>query len=104
MRRFLSSCLLSFILLGSAAAAAEIKGRVVGAADNPISGAVVLERQSGAKAETDAEGRFVIETATAGRVTLEVIHPDYYEREFELTAKALRKPVTLVLVPLVRQN
>ncbi|MGB8959894.1 MAG: TonB-dependent receptor [Candidatus Aminicenantales bacterium] len=95
---------LSLSLAAAAASAAEIHGKVVGALDNPITAAVVLHRASGARAETDAEGRFVLAVPGAGRFVLEVIHPDYYEREFEIGPKEAAKPVVFVLVPLIRQN
>ena len=70
--------------------AAEIRGKVVGAPDNPIAAAVVLHRASGAKTETDAEGAFRPRSSrTPDRFVLEVVHPDYYEREFEIEPKEL---------------
>jgi outer membrane receptor protein involved in Fe transport len=90
--------------LGIAAQAMEIRGTVVSPALNPIGAAVVLHRESGAKAETDAAGNFVLDVAEADRIRLEVVHPDYYEREFLIERKALAKKLQLVLVPLIRQN
>ena len=104
MRKTAIGFVLIGILLAGAAAAAEIRGKVVGAADNPVAGAVVLHRASGVKTETDAQGRFVIDLPAADRVVLEVVHPDYYEREFPLGAKDLARPQVLALVPLIRQN
>ena len=104
MRRSVLAGLLSCSVLAAAASAAEIRGRVVGPLDNPVSGAVVVERAGGLKAETDADGRFVLDVPGASRFVLEVIHPDYFEREFEITAKDLRKPLVLVVVPLIKQN
>jgi outer membrane receptor protein involved in Fe transport len=95
----------SFILLAAAAAgAAEIKGTVVGAAQNPVSGAVVLHRASGAKTETDAAGGFAIKVPDGGRIALEVVHPDYYEREFVLGPRGLDRPVVLVMTALIKQS
>ncbi|MGZ5439594.1 MAG: TonB-dependent receptor [Candidatus Aminicenantales bacterium] len=104
MRKTVFACLLSCSLLAAAGSAAEIRGKVVGALDNPVAAAVVLHRASGAKTETDAEGRFALDLPAPGRFILEVIHPDYYEREFEIGPKELAKPVVLVLVPLITQN
>lgn len=101
MRRNLFLGLLMGGLFAGAVFAAEISGRVVGAAGDPVAGAVVLHRSSGAKAETDAQGRFVLDVADAARCVLEVIHPEYLEREFEIAARDLRKPLTLVLSPLI---
>jgi hemoglobin/transferrin/lactoferrin receptor protein len=96
---------LSFLsLLSAAAQAAEIRGRVLGGVDNPIASAVVLHRASGAKAETGADGRFTLDLAVSGRVVLEVVHPDYYEREFAVGPKDLGRELVFVLVPLIRQN
>ena len=104
MRRSLFLGLSMGCLFAGAAFSAEISGRVVGAAEDPVAGAVVLHRSSGAKAETDAQGRFVLDLPDAGRYVLEVIHPEYLEREFEITARDLRKPLTLVLSPLIPQT
>jgi outer membrane receptor protein involved in Fe transport len=94
-----------FILLAAAAAgAAEIRGTVVGAAQNPVAGAVVLHRVSGARAETDASGAFAIKVPDGVRIALEVVHPDYYEREFMLGPKGLDRPVVLVLTALIKQS
>ncbi len=104
MRKTVLACLLSCSLLAAAGSAAEIRGKVVGALDNPVAAAVVLHRASGAKTETDAEGRFALDVPALGRFILEVVHPDYYDREFEIGARELAKPVVLVLVPLITQN
>ncbi|MGZ5496514.1 MAG: hypothetical protein ACXWFO_07145, partial [Candidatus Aminicenantales bacterium] len=104
MRKTVFACLLSCSLLAAAGSAAEIRGKVVGALDNPVAAAVVLHRASGAKTETDAEGRFALDVPALGRFILEVVHPDYYDREFEIGARELAKPVVLVLVPLITQN
>ena len=76
MRRSLFIGLFMGCLAAAAAFSAEIRGRVVGAADDPIAGAVVLQRSSGVKTETDAQGRFALNVPDAGRFVLEVIHPD----------------------------
>ncbi|HMA54116.1 MAG TPA: TonB-dependent receptor plug domain-containing protein, partial [Acidobacteriota bacterium] len=104
MRKTIFACLLLTSLLAAAGSAAEIRGKVVGALDNPVAAAVVLNRASGAKTETDSEGRFTLVLPDAGRFVLEVVHPDYYEREFEIGAKEMAKPVVFVLVPLIKQN
>jgi outer membrane receptor for Fe3+-dicitrate len=84
--------------------AAELRGKVVGGADNPVVAAVVLHRASGAKTETDAEGRFTLDLRVSDRIVLEVVHPDYYEREFQVGPKDLGRPLLFVLVPLIKQN
>ena len=106
MRKTITVCLLSCALLAVAvlARAAEIRGTVVGAVQNPVAGAAVLHRASGVKAETDAEGRFVLDLPNTDRIVLEVVHPDYYEREFQLGPKDLGRPLVLVLVPLIKQS
>ena len=76
----------------------------MGALNNPVLAAVILHRASGTKTETDSEGRFALVIPDAGRFVLEVVHPDYYEREFELGPKDLARQLVLVLVPLIKQN
>ena len=95
---------LAFLMLGATAWAAEIKGTVVSPAQNPIAGAVVLHRASGAKTETDAKGAFTLHVPDGARIVLEVVHPDYYEREFTLGPRGLDRPVVLVLAALIRQK
>ena len=92
------------VLLGIAAQAMEIRGTVVSPVQNPVQGAVVLHRPTGVKTETGADGGFVLDVPEADRIRLEVVHPDYYEREFLIERKTLGKKVLLVLVPLIRQN
>ena len=98
------SMVLGSALLSLAAQAVEIKGKVVSIGQSPVVGAVVLHRASGVKVETDAEGKFVLDLPDAERFPLEVIHPDYYEREFLVGRKNLGRTVVLALVPLIRQN
>lgn len=96
--------ILSALVLSAAGAwAAEVKGIVVSPAQHPVAGAVVLHRASGAKAETDASGAFALGLPGGERVILEVIHPDFYEREFQLGPKELSRKIVLVLVPLIKQ-
>jgi len=93
------------LFLGAAGAwAAEVKGTVVSASQKPVAGAVVLHRPSGAKAETDAAGAFVLDLPDGERFTIEVIHPDFYEREFQLGPRELSRKIVLVLAPLVKQS
>ena len=96
--------LFALILLAAGAWAAEVKGIVVSPAQHPVAGAVVLHRPSGAKTETDASGAFVLGLPDGERFILEVIHPDYYEREFQLGPKDLARKIVLVLVPLIKQT
>jgi len=109
MRKPVFACLLSCVfcvLLAAAlpAQAAEVRGTVVGGVQNPVPGAVVIHRASGLKAATDAEGRFALDLPDSGRIVLEVVHPDYYEREFLLGPKELGRPIVLVLSPLIKQS
>jgi outer membrane receptor protein involved in Fe transport len=96
--------LFALLLLAAGASAAEVKGIVVSPAQHPVAGAVVLHRPSGAKTETDASGAFVLGLPDGERFILEVIHPDYYEREFQLGPKELARKIVLVLVPLIKQS
>ena len=96
----------TFLMISAAAAglAAEVRGVVVGPGQNPVRNAVVMHRESGARTETDAEGAFVLDVPGTGRVRLEVIHPDYYEREFLVGRKAASGKVVLVVSPLIKQK
>jgi outer membrane receptor protein involved in Fe transport len=104
MLRNVLFALFVLVLIAIAAQAAEIRGTVLSPAQNPIAGAVVLHRASGAKTETDAAGSFVLDLPEGERFTIEVIHPDFYEREFLLGPKELARKIVLVLVPLIKQN
>ena len=103
MKRFL---LLGFLFLAAVGPgiAGEIKGRVVGLNGKPIPGAIVLEPASGAKAESDDQGRFILAVSDAKSVILVVVHPDHLEEEVRLNAKQLAAEVTVSLVPLIRQR
>jgi len=103
MKRYL---LLGFFFLTVAdlGIAGEIKGKVVGLDGKPIAGAVILEPASGAKVESDDQGRFVLAVSDAKSVILVVVHPDYLEEEVRLSAKQLAAEVTVSLVPLIRQR
>lgn len=106
MRRLSALALTGLVLLTALVAssfAAQVRGRVVGGAGQPVAGAVVLHRASGAQAETDAQGGFSLDLPD-GRVVLEVIHPEYFEREFEIGAKERSRPVVLTLAALIRQS
>ena len=91
-------------MLSVAAQAMEIRGNVVSPLQNPVVGAVVLHRPTGVKTETAADGGFVLDVPEADRVRLEIVHPDYYEREFLIERKAFGKKVQIVLVPLIKQK
>jgi len=96
--------LLLLLVLGRSALALEVKGTVQSVGGKPIFEAIVLQRATGAKTRTDAAGGFVLDVQTKGTIRLEVIHPDYLESEFILPVKDGGKPVTLVLMPSIRQN
>lgn len=90
--------------LAVAARATEIRGTVVSGAQNPVAGAVVLHRASGSKTETDTAGRFVLDLPDGERFSLEVVHPDFYEREFLIGPRERSRAVVLVLAPLIKQT
>ena len=98
------SVLSLLLIVAASAGAAEVRGKVMSTAQNPVAGAVVLHRPSGIKAETDAEGIFVLDLPDADRYELEVVHPDFYEREFMVGRRKAGQTVVLSLVPLIRQN
>lgn len=82
----------------------EITGTVMSVGGKPVSGAMVLHRESGAKATTGDDGSFVLILENADRTVLEVVHPDYSDGLFLLPAKSFGTPVRLTLAPLIRQN
>jgi hemoglobin/transferrin/lactoferrin receptor protein len=104
MRIRVPAFVLGIVLAAAAAQGAEIRGRVVSAGQNPIAGAVVLHRPSGLKAETDADGRFVLDLPGADRINLEITHADHYDRAFLLGPGDLGREVVLVLSPLIKQS
>ncbi len=103
-RRAIIILIFAWAFMGLAAQATEIRGKVVSTSQNPVGGAVILHRVSGAKTESDPEGKFVLDLPDADRFRLEVVHPDFYEREFLVTRKNAGQVVILALVPLIRQN
>jgi len=92
------------LLLAAAAGAAEVRGKVMSTGLNPVAGAVVLHRPSGIKAETGADGGFVIDLPAADRYELEVVHPDFYERAFMVGRRKPGQTLVLALVPLIKQS
>jgi len=92
------------LLLAGAAMAVEVRGTVVSMGQNPVAGAVVLHRPSGIKTETGADGGFILDLPDAERFRLEVVHPDFYEREFMVLRNKSGKAAVLVLVPLIKQR
>lgn len=87
-----------------AALALEIKGTVRSVGGKPIPEAVVLHRATGAKAQTGADGAFVLAIESQGKIILEVVHSDYLDGEFIIPAGGGPKPITLSLTPCIRQN
>jgi len=84
--------------------AAEWKGRVLNAEGKPVAAAVILHRPSGLKTETGGDGSFSLALPQAEKVTLSVIHPDYMEEDFDFPARASGRPLTITLVPYIRQR
>ena len=92
------------LLLGPRAFSLDIKGRVMTAQGMPVAAAVVLHRSSGQLTRTDETGKFSLSIPGAERVRLEVLHLDYMEEIVILEAKSLGDPVTIILVPYIRQR
>jgi len=86
------------------AAALEIRGLVTDTAGNPLAGAVVLHRASAAKAVTGGDGEFSLTVPDADKVRLEIIHADYYEREFLVAREDFGRRLHFTLAALVRQK
>jgi outer membrane receptor protein involved in Fe transport len=98
---------LAVLLLVSVAIAArafEVRGTIITPEGAPVAGAVVLHRPSGERVVSDSRGSFTMNLAEGARVRLEVIHPDYYEQEFEVPKKELARGVVLTLLPVVRRK
>jgi len=95
-----------FLLVSSSSAGEEValQGKVASLGGKPISGAVVLHRESGSKATTGDDGAFRLQLERAERITLEVIHPDYIDGLFQIPAKSFGSEILLTLAPLIRQN
>ncbi len=86
------------------ARAFEVRGTVVSPEGTPVVGAVVLHRPSGTRDVTDARGVFALDLTEGARIRLEVIHPDYYEQEFDVPRKNLARGVVLTVLPVMRQK
>jgi hemoglobin/transferrin/lactoferrin receptor protein len=82
----------------------DIKGRVLNIEGKPVAKAVILSRADGRRTLSDDQGFFSLSLPAAGRVVLEVIHPDYMEEEVSLTGKSLTRPLTITLTPYIRQR
>jgi outer membrane receptor protein involved in Fe transport len=95
---------LFFFLMVISGLSLDIKGKVVSTEGKLVSGAVIIHRASGQQTLTDEAGSFSLTVTGAGKVVLEIIHPDYMEEEVSLTAKNLSRPVTITLTPYIRQR
>ncbi len=100
----LGSLLIVTLALPVRALAAEVRGLVVGVGRQPVEGAVVLHRPTGARTLTGAGGEFALRVPESGGIRLEVIHPEYYEREFRVSRKDLDRELVFALVPLIEQR
>ncbi len=94
---------LTIIFISIPALGAEIHGVVLGAGQGPVEGAVVLVRSADVRALTDSRGEFSLTIPDADKVRLEIVHPDYYEREFIVARKDAGRKLVFSLTPLVRQ-
>jgi hemoglobin/transferrin/lactoferrin receptor protein len=91
-------------LISIPAFGAEVRGTVLGALQNPLAGAVVVLKPSGPKTVTDAAGEFVLEVPEGGKIRLVIIHPDYYEREFQVARTSLGRKLVFALIPLIQER
>lgn len=83
----------------------RITGVVVGEADGlPLAHVVVLVRETGGFAETDAEGRFAVEVSAAGWFTLEAIREGYVRWQWGVAVSGDVPEVTvdITLTPIPR--
>ncbi|MGB9006074.1 MAG: TonB-dependent receptor [Candidatus Aminicenantales bacterium] len=102
----LKALLLSIFFVGLAmnALAVEIKGKVVSPDGKPVAAAVIREAAGAGKAVSDAEGNFVLATASSGQIRLTVEHPNFFEEEVIVSTMDAAKPLTVRLTALIRQK
>lgn len=103
MRNLLNIC---FVILITAipAFAAEITGVIRTGQGHPVAEAVILHRASGKKAISNKNGYFFIKVNGEEKITLEIIHPDYIEREISISKKDFEKKVIVILSPYIKQQ
>jgi outer membrane receptor protein involved in Fe transport len=93
-----------FFLLISYSLAIEIKGEIITRWGIPIPDALVFHRQSRQKTNTDSQGFFKLEIPDSDKIRLEIIHPDYIEKEVVLTKRDVTKKISIQLIPYIRQR
>ena len=77
----------------------EIKGRIITQAGKPIADAVVLERAGDRKTLSGKDGYFHLEVSAAEKILLEIIHPDFMEKQISIPRKDLGKTFLIQLIP-----
>ena len=82
----------------------DIRGRVVSPEGKPVAEAVILHRPSGLRALSGPEGDFLLRLDAGGKLRLAVIHPGFLEEEVAVPRSGQDRPLTIVLVPLIRQR
>ncbi|OGD20473.1 MAG: hypothetical protein A2W03_02065 [Candidatus Aminicenantes bacterium RBG_16_63_16] len=92
------------VALAAQAPGAEVRGKVLGVGRTPVEGAIIIHRPTGARTRTGAQGEFALQVSGSGGIRLEVIHPDYYEREFPVSRRDLALELVFTLVPLIEQR
>ena len=96
--------LFSLFFIAVLSHALQIKGEVRALDGEPVAEAVVLHRLSQKKAVTDSHGFFSLDVPDAGRIKLEIIHPDFIEQEVVITRQDFAKKLIVKLMPLIRQK
>ena len=98
--------LFSILLVGLAryTLAVEIKGKIVSPDGKPVAAAVIREAAGAGKAVSDAEGNFVLATASSGQIRLTIKHPDFFEEEAIVSTGEPAKPLIVRLTALIRQK
>jgi len=82
----------------------EIKGVILNLEGKPVSEAVILHRPSGTKTLSDEEGHFSLSLPEEEKIRLEIIHPNYIEKEIVLSAKESQEKILIKLVPYIIQR
>lgn len=103
MRKLLGYFLF-FLCCAAGLAAVNIRGKVISSDGTPVEEAVVLHRESGRKTLTDSNGFFQLEIPSHKKGVLEVIHPHYLEKQVSFSEENASQPLTVRLLPYVRQK
>jgi outer membrane receptor protein involved in Fe transport len=95
---------LVILITAMPAFATEIEGIIRTAKGQSVQEAVILHRASGMKTVSNKNGIFKLKVADGEKITLEIIHPDYVEREIVIPKKDFKKKIIIELAPYIKQQ